>query len=222
MLKRAARDRDDVPCTGVALHAAVAEGIAAARASKQAKRVDDIWGQLRAQSGGSASTSAPSSAQNGSGAPADAVGANGSTAPAQPHRQQGGKLNLAAFCRPVPRKQKGVPDEVSRPNNAPVSLAQQCEKPQETASFYCLAQSWKRQFGVASQPQPKAGGQQDAKAIAAAALEAAKAIATTDQYGRAVVTETRKFAGQSVQVRRLLPGAACGSAAGACCHLWRE
>jgi hypothetical protein len=68
------------------------------------------------------------------------------------------------------------------------------------ASFYCLAQSWKRQFGVASQQQPKASGQQDAKAIAAAALEAAKAIATTDQYGRAVVTETRKFAGQSVQV----------------------
>ena len=177
----------------------MAEGIAAARASKQAKRVDDIWGQLRAQSGGSASTSAPSSAQNGSGAPADAVGTNGSTAPAQPHRQQGGKLNLAAFCRPVPRKQKGVPDEVSRPSNAPVSLAQQREKPPET-SFYCLAQSWKRQFGVASQQQPKAGGQQDAKAIAAAALEAAKAIATTDQYGRAVVTETRKFAGQSVQV----------------------
>jgi hypothetical protein len=84
-----------------------------------------------------------------------------------------------------------------------------------------LAQSWKRQFGIASQQQPKAGGQQDAKAIAAAALEAAKAIATTDQYGRAVVTETRKFAGQSVQVPD-----ACqkyfGLAAGSYCPAWEE
>lgn len=42
---------------------------------------------------------------------------------------------------------------------------------------------------------------QDAKAIAAAAIEAAKALSTTDQYGRTIVTETRKFAGQNVQVR---------------------
>lgn len=36
--------------------------------------------------------------------------------------------------------------------------------------------------------------------MAAAAMEAAKALATTDQYGRTIVTETRKFAGQNIQV----------------------
>lgn len=39
------------------------------------------------------------------------------------------------------------------------------------------------------------------KAVAAAAIAAAKALATADQYGRTIVTETRKFAGQTIQVR---------------------
>jgi hypothetical protein len=38
------------------------------------------------------------------------------------------------------------------------------------------------------------------KAVAAAAIAAAKALATTDQYGRVIVTESRKFAGQNIQV----------------------
>lgn len=70
-----------------------ADAVAAARASKQAKRVDDIWSKLRAQSGGSASTSAPSSA-------------------AQPGGQKGAGFSLAAFCRPVPKLPKGTADQV--------------------------------------------------------------------------------------------------------------
>lgn len=66
-----------------------------------------------------------------------------------------------------------------------------------------MVQSWKRQLGLGPQKQQAASpsGQQDAVAVAAAALEAAKAIATTDQYGRTIVTETRKFAGQTIQVK---------------------
>lgn len=96
---------------GVLTKPAVAEGIAVARASKQAKRVDDVWAQLRAQSGGSACTSAPSSTRDDGQAAANG-GAIGSTAAAAaPAQRLGGGFNLAAFCRPVPKKQKGV-DEV--------------------------------------------------------------------------------------------------------------
>lgn len=37
--------------------------------------------------------------------------------------------------------------------------------------------------------------------MAAAAMEAANALASTDQYGRTIVTETRKFAGQNIEAR---------------------
>ena len=84
---------------------AAANGVAAARATKQAKRVDDIWSKLRAQSGGGTSTSAPFSG-TGSG------GAGSGGAAAQPAHRQAGGFNLATFCRPVPKAQKGVLDEV--------------------------------------------------------------------------------------------------------------
>lgn len=51
--------------------------------------------------------------------------------------------------------------------------------------------------------------------MAAAAIEAANALATTDQYGRTIVTETRKFAGQNIQARSLAAFLRCTDA---CVH----
>lgn len=179
-----------------------AVGLAAARASKQAKRVDDIWGKLRAQSGGSASISAPSPAQPGTEAAAAGGAGNGSAA-AQRASGPGIRFNVADFCRPVPKRQKGVQDEVQCPKDAPSNAKLvwwMIEFSRLHGSF--VMQSWKRQLGLGPQKQQAAtsSGQPGAVAVAAAALEAAKATATTDQYGRTVVTETRKFAGQTIQV----------------------
>ena len=69
-------------------------------------------------------------------------------------------------------------------------------------------QSWMRQLGLGSQRRPASSSQQQpavTKAIAAAALAAAKSAASAtaaQQYGTVVVTEQRRFAGQTITVNK--------------------
>jgi hypothetical protein len=63
-----------------------------------------------------------------------------------------------------------------------------------------------RELGLSSKPQPRqAAGTEDKKAVAAAALAAAKGAASAtaaQQYGKVVVTETRRFAGKDITVKK--------------------
>jgi len=150
----------------------VLDGVEQARASKQAKRVDEVWAALRRSAGAAASTSGEDSTPG--------LGAACAQGTAELAVAKHRAVTAYQLCRPV--KKKSMKDR-----------------------------SWMRQFGMstelrqplAADPPPDTAREQSeaAKAMAAAAMEAAKALATTDQYGRTIVTETRKFAGQNIQMK---------------------
>lgn len=93
-------------------------------------------------------------------------------------KKPSGGLNLAALCKPASKK--------AQPSGG---------------------DSWLRQLGLGS-TKPKAqaeGAAVDRKAMAAAALAAAKsaaALTAGQQYGTVTVTETRRFAGQNITIKR--------------------
>ena len=83
-------------------------------------------------------------------------------------------VNLAALCKPVSKKQKMSNDT-----------------------------SWMRQLGMtAGQSKKSCEGEAEKKALAAAALAAAKSISSEAIKGTVTITETRRFAGQNIEVTR--------------------
>lgn len=158
----------------------VLDGVEQARVSKQTKRINAVWEQLKQ---GILPTDTPGSAVGD-----DSAAPSASKSPAAE--------NISHNTAPVQR----------------VTAHQLCRRIQKKSPH---DRSWRRQFGMSDLPlrtaaisaaalpaHPSSQEFEASKAVAAAAIAAAKALATTDQYGRVIVTESRKFAGQNIQMKK--------------------
>lgn len=194
----------------------------AKREAKKAK-IDALWSQL------SQKTAVPKSAGGG--------GLGGLTRPAGPKAKAKTEVGT---CRAGPCRQRStgrgraLGAACGVLGQGPERGGRGCAPPTvREVGDLCLMtcrgprpspQAWMRELGLGpakpkakAKPQPAGGAADEKKALAAAALAAAKTAASAtaaQQYGRVVVTETRRFAGE--------PGAGRGGAGGQqnkCTHI---
>ena len=177
------------------------------RASKQSKRVDDLWNQLRSPSGARASASAPTNAAAGSGG-GDGGGGSGRSAPQA--SRPAGKVSLTAVCRPVAKPRKGAPDQVSPAAWTSLPLRLWAEVAHKATDVFAepVLQSWRRQFGLGASKQPTSATQQQVSSCTLGQASQTAATCCSARWGCFVGEEENS-------TESMATGCKCGSSSSA-------